>query len=126
MNGLAIDIEILVGVCVAVWIVSLATNEHSWVDRMWSVIPIAYVAVFAAEAHLRDVRLDVMVVLVALWGARLTFNFARKGGYAPGGEDYRWKVLRDRMPRWQLQLFQATTSAVVPWFPRSEPAERAA
>ena len=38
-----------------------------------------------------------MLALVTLWGARLTFNFARKGGYAPGGEDYRWAVLRARM-----------------------------
>jgi steroid 5-alpha reductase family enzyme len=44
-------------------------------------------------------------VLVALWGGRLTFNFARKGGYARGGEDYRWGVLRARMPRWQFELF---------------------
>jgi len=38
-----------------------------------------------------------MFALVILWGARLTFNFARKGGYARGGEDYRWAVLRGRM-----------------------------
>lgn len=29
-----------------------------------------------------------MAVLVTLWGARLTYNFARKGGYT-GMEDYR-------------------------------------
>ncbi|MEP6481291.1 MAG: DUF1295 domain-containing protein, partial [Rhodoglobus sp.] len=38
------------------------------------------------------------------WGARLTFNFARKGGYT-GVEDYRWAVLRARMPRWQFEIF---------------------
>ena len=57
------------------------------------------------QAHFDDARLNVMFTLVVLWGARLTFNFARKGGYAPGGEDYRWAVLRGRMPRWQFQLF---------------------
>jgi steroid 5-alpha reductase family enzyme len=31
-----------------------------------------------------------MAVLVAAWGARLTFNFARKGGFRAGGEDYRY------------------------------------
>ena len=45
-----------------------------------------------------------MAVLVTLWGARLTFNFARKGGYT-GVEDYRWAVLRARMTPWQFQLF---------------------
>src|SRR5262245_7542281 len=93
------------GTCAAVWITSLATREHSWVDRLWSIIPIAYVAVFAAAAGFADARLDTMLVLVALWGARLTFNFARKGGYAPGGEDYRWAILRGRMTPWRFQLF---------------------
>jgi len=45
-----------------------------------------------------------MALLVTLWGARLTFNFARKGGYS-GVEDYRWAVLRGRMRPWQFQIF---------------------
>ena len=105
MNALVLCLWIFAGTCAVVWILSLVTNEHSWVDRIWSIIPIAYVAVFAAKAGFHDARLDVMLVLVALWGARLTFNFARKGGYAPGGEDYRWPILRSRMPRWQFALF---------------------
>jgi steroid 5-alpha reductase family enzyme len=105
MNPLVLCLWIFAGVCAAVWATSLATHEHSWVDRIWSIIPIAYVAVFAASAGFSDARLDTMFVLVALWGARLTFNFARKGGYAPGGEDYRWPILRGRMPRWQFELF---------------------
>jgi steroid 5-alpha reductase family enzyme len=105
MNALVLCGWVVAGVCVAVWVTSLATREHSWVDRIWSIVPIAYVAIFAAKAGFDDVRLDLMLGLVVLWGARLTFNFARKGGYAPGGEDYRWAVLRDRMPRWQFQLF---------------------
>ena len=52
-----------------------------------------------------DPRLVLMAVLVTLWGIRLTLNFARKGGYRPGGEDYRWAVLRARMAPWQYQLF---------------------
>ncbi|MCR2827503.1 DUF1295 domain-containing protein, partial [Microbacterium sp. zg.Y909] len=45
-----------------------------------------------------------MAALVTLWGARLTFNFARKGGYS-GMEDYRWAILRKRMTPVQFQLF---------------------
>lgn len=52
-----------------------------------------------------DQRLNLMAVLVTLWGARLTFNFARKGGYAPGGEDYRWAILRQKMNPAIYQLF---------------------
>lgn len=85
------------------WVASLVTGDTSWVDRSWSVVPVVYVWVFALAADGRDVRLDVMAVLVTLWGARLTFNFARKGGYA-GVEDYRWAVLRGSMAPWQFQL----------------------
>ena len=53
-------------------------------DRIWSIVPVVYVWVFAIAAGLGDARLDVMAGLVTLWGARLTFNFARKGGYRIG------------------------------------------
>jgi len=105
MNPLLVCAWICAGVCLAVWATSMLTHEHSWVDRIWSVIPIVYVAVFAGHAGFADTRLDVMLALVALWGARLTFNFARKGGYRRGGEDYRWAILRGKMPGWAFALF---------------------
>jgi steroid 5-alpha reductase family enzyme len=86
------------------WVASLITGDNSWVDRLWSLLPVAYLWIFAGAAGLQDARLDVMAVLVTLWGVRLSFNFARKGGYA-GGEDYRWPVLRSRMKSWQFGLF---------------------
>ena len=87
------------------WVLSLITGDHSWVDRIWSIVPVIYLWIFAAGAGLADARLDVMAVLVTFWGARLTFNFARKGGYAKGGEDYRWALLRSKMTGWQFALF---------------------
>jgi steroid 5-alpha reductase family enzyme len=71
---------------------------------MWSIVPVIYLGVFAGAAHLHDARLDVMAGLVTLWGIRLTYNFARKGGYS-GVEDYRWEVLRSSMGPFQFQLF---------------------
>jgi steroid 5-alpha reductase family enzyme len=91
-------------VCLLVWVASLITHDHSWVDRIWSIIPVVYVWIFAGSAGLGNARLDVMAAVVTVWGARLTFNFARKGGYA-GVEDYRWAILRGRMRRWQFELF---------------------
>jgi steroid 5-alpha reductase family enzyme len=105
VDAITLCLWIFGGVCLGAWLLSVITREYSWVDRLWSLVPIAYMAVFAAEARFADTRLNVMLVLVALWGARLTFNFARKGGYAPGGEDYRWPVLRARMKPWQFQVF---------------------
>lgn len=37
-----------------------------------------------------NARLLIMAVLVTVWGTRLTYNFARKGGYRFSAEDYRW------------------------------------
>ena len=104
MNPLIVALYTAAGVCLFVWIASLISHDHSWVDRIWSVIPVAYVWIFAGAAGLGNARLDVMAGLVTVWGARLTFNFARKGGYT-GVEDYRWAILRGRMPRWQFELF---------------------
>lgn len=105
MHAISVCLWIFIGACAATWLLSLVTREFSWVDRIWSLIPIVYVGVFAGTANFADARLNLMLALVTLWGLRLTFNFARKGGYAPGGEDYRWKILRDRMKPWQFQLF---------------------
>ena len=90
--------------CAFAWIASLATGDTSWVDRSWSIAPVVYAWVFATYEGLANARLDVMAALVTLWGARLTYNFARKGGYS-GVEDYRWAVLRSAMRPWQFQLF---------------------
>lgn len=89
------------------WILSLITKDTSWVDRIWSIVPVLYVWVFAIAAIAAGedaARLVVMAVLATAWGARLTFNFARKGGYT-GMEDYRWAILRQRMSPAQFQVF---------------------
>jgi steroid 5-alpha reductase family enzyme len=105
MDAFRVCLVVYAGICLATWLLSVVTREYSWVDRIWSLAPIVYVAVFAGAAHFKDARLDVMLALVAAWGARLTFNFARKGGYAEGGEDYRWAVLRARMSKTQFEVF---------------------
>ena len=104
MDTVVIVLGIAAGVSLFTWVASLLTGDHSWVDRIWSIVPIVYVAVFWAATGFTDARLTIMTVLVALWGARLTFNFARKGGYR-GVEDYRWPILRARMSAGQFQVF---------------------
>jgi len=93
--------------CAISWITSLVTKETSWVDRLWSIVPAVYVWIIAIDGMMSGMdatRLIVMAVLVTLWGARLTFNFARKGGYT-GMEDYRWAILRERMSPAMFQVF---------------------
>jgi steroid 5-alpha reductase family enzyme len=87
----------MVIVIVVCFLVSEITRNYSQVDKLWSLIPIAYswVAVAASTSP----RLFIMASLVTLWGFRLSYNFGRKGGYNiipwKGEEDYRWKIMRE-------------------------------
>ena len=93
------------------FVVGELTRNNSQMDKLWSLLPIAYTWIIAAYGGFH-LRLVVMAVLATLWGARLTFNFARKGAYRwkfwEGEEDYRWSVLRAKkefQPRWKWTLF---------------------
>lgn len=104
MTPVLFVVLVAAAVCIFAWIASLLSGDTSWVDRSWSIVPIVYVWAFAAYSHFANARLDLMASLVTIWGVRLTFNFARKGGYT-GVEDYRWPALRASMKKWQFQLF---------------------
>lgn len=93
------------------FVVGELTCNNSQMDKLWSLLPIAYVWIVAANGGMTT-RLVVMTCLVTLWGVRLTFNFGRKGAYKlkfwEGEEDYRWVVLRAKkefQPRWKWTLF---------------------
>lgn len=82
----------------------LVTSDYSWVDRLWSTAPVLFSWIYALKADFSPLLL-LPVLVVSLWGARLTFNFARRGGYS-GMEDYRWPILRERIGNeWLWQLF---------------------
>lgn len=107
MDALLIVIIVAAIASIGCWVLSLITRDTSWVDRAWSIVPVVYVWIFAAGAFAHgdgSARVVLMGVLATAWGARLTFNFARKGGYS-GVEDYRWAILRARMRPWQFQIF---------------------
>ena len=99
---------LLAGAC---WVLSVLSGNYSWVDRLWSIAPMLYTGHFAARAGCADARLNLMAALVALWGVRLTYNFARKGGYRWTGEDYRWPELQRRLGPVGFQLLNATFGA---------------
>jgi steroid 5-alpha reductase family enzyme len=79
--------------------VSTLSKNYSQVDKLWSLLPIGYTWYVAWSAGMSP-RLVLMAVLATLWGLRLTYNFARRGGYHllfwKGDEDYRWGVLRQQ------------------------------
>lgn len=126
---------IMLAVAAATFVASELTRNYSQVDRLWSLMPIAYAWLFAMRGEW-DGRLVLMATLVTAWGLRLSFNFWRRGGYGwppwRGEEDHRWAELRKRPAlaspaRWRLfnlgfiSLYQnlllllLVTPAVVAW-----------
>jgi Protein of unknown function (DUF1295) len=101
---------LMLGVALTCFVVSELTKNYSQVDKIWSIVPMAYAWFFAQQSAWNQ-RMVIMAVLVSIWALRLTFNFARRGGYHwipwKGEEDYRWGVLR------QNPLFQKRINWVV-------------
>jgi len=78
--------------------VSEINRNYSQVDRLWSLLPVIYNVHYAVWAHLNGLptmKLDHVMAVSIIWGARLTFNYWRKGGYQVGSEDYRWNIVKD-------------------------------
>lgn len=121
--------------------VSEITRNYSQVDKLWSLLPIGYAWYVATQAGF-EARTTLMATLVTLWGLRLTYNFARRGGYHwppwRGEEDYRWAVLRqnpimNKRLRWTafnlffISLYQNTLillftlPVIVAWQGRNTP-----
>jgi len=102
-NALLIVALWALGFSLCAFIFGIVTGDYSWVDRLWSTLPVAFVWYYAYRGDFSP-ALCAISVLVTVWGGRLTFNFARKGGYS-GEEDYRWKYLRGKIKNrfiWQL------------------------
>lgn len=91
--------------CVAIivysFVWSVVGSNCSKVDQIWSITPWVFTWSFFGHYYythgkIHD-RLLLVCVLTTLWGIRLTFNFARRGGYGnffSHEEDYRWPILR--------------------------------
>lgn len=88
------------------FVAGLVVREYSWVDRLWSTLPVCFVLFYAWRASFNPTMVT-LSTLVTLWGMRLTFNFARKGGYS-STEDYRWSIIKKKLNNsflWQLFHF---------------------
>ena len=80
-------------------LISEISGNYSQVDKLWSVLPIIYSWVVSYYDGF-EYRTLICAVLITLWGLRLSYNFAKKGGYSwipwKGEEDYRWDILKKR------------------------------
>ena len=99
------------GISIACFLIAEISKNYSQTDKLWSITPIIYswIAVWYSDWNTRMIFL---AVLVSIWGARLTYNFGRRGGYSlkfwTGEEDYRWAILQQKSPfnkKWVFSLF---------------------
>ena len=83
------------------FVVGEITGNTSQMDKLWSVLPIAYTWIIAGMGSM-NWRCVVIAIITTLWGIRLTMNFARKGAYSckfwSGVEDFWWAILRKKKP----------------------------
>jgi steroid 5-alpha reductase family enzyme len=91
------DVSLMAVIAALCFVVGEATGNVSQVDKLWSIVPVLYAWVITVRSDF-DGRMVLMSALVTVWGARLTYNFARHGGYSwrfwSGVEDYRWAHVR--------------------------------
>lgn len=81
-------------------VVSLVTRTISINDRLWPIIPLLHVVLYAAHPSSiakRNARLYIMCALVSVWGIRLFVNAVRRGVYNANSTDYRYKWLRENV-----------------------------
>lgn len=118
------------------YILSLLTGNASQVDRVWTFLPTIYTAYFAllplwpshavmplwpytpetvhpAVATTYSPRALLMFGLVFLWMCRLSYNTWRRGLFNLHDEDYRWQIVRSKIPKWLFQVFNLTFIAII-------------
>jgi hypothetical protein len=86
-------------------------KNYSQVDRLWSMLPVIYNVHYTVWAHVNGLptsRLDHVMAVSLIWGARLTYNYWRKGGYTVGSEDYRWAIVKDYVGPVGMFIFDVT------------------
>lgn len=123
---------------VTTYALSIITGNVSQVDRLWTFLPTLYTAYWAllplwptidnrgwrllvpyvpeeSTYFARDFspRALLMLGLTVLWTLRLSYNTWRRGLFSLNDEDYRWVVLRAKVPTWLFQVINLTFIAVI-------------
>ncbi|KAF8558108.1 DUF1295-domain-containing protein [Imleria badia] len=129
-------IQLCLGVTLTTYVLSLLTGNVSQVDRVWTFLPTIYTAYYAllplwprtpqlfllpytpeivheSFGGTFSPRALLMLALVVTWMFRLSYNTLRRGLFSLNDEDYRWQVLRERIPPWLFQVTNLTFIAVI-------------
>jgi steroid 5-alpha reductase family enzyme len=108
-NPLASAVFITILLSMTCFLLGELTYRHSFVDKLWSITPVFFSWYFVYSFYrVLNLRALIPTLLITIWGIRLTYNFYRKGGYAWQEEDYRWPIIRAKLPRPVMSLFNLT------------------
>jgi steroid 5-alpha reductase family enzyme len=108
MDIYLVNLLVVAGLMVVVWIASLALRDASIVDPVWGLafVAIAWATLVQVGGPAdAPVRATLLVALVTIWGVRLAvYLFWRKAGM---DEDYRYVRMRERFGAsfWWTSLF---------------------
>ena len=78
MNILLVLLIVCASAAAYCFIVGEITGNTSQMDKLWSILPIAYAWIIAGMSGM-NWRCVVIAIITTLWGVGLTMNFARKG-----------------------------------------------
>ncbi|KAI0073665.1 DUF1295-domain-containing protein [Panus rudis PR-1116 ss-1] len=129
-------VKFCVATTLTTYVLSVITGNVSQVDRVWTFLPTIYTAYFAllpfwpkepllylwphtptevaTEVGQRySPRALLMLGLVTIWMCRLSYNTWRRGLFNLHDEDYRWAILRKRIPAWFFHVVNFTFIAII-------------
>ena len=84
----------ILGIAVCGWLISVARNDMSFVDSIWSLFFLVAAGLFVLEAQPLSPRGTLVLGLIAIWAVRLSvYVTARNWGRA---EDFRYQAIRSK------------------------------
>lgn len=108
-----------------VWIITVVSGKHSFMDKLWPILPSFYAWMFIWAAfnlnpskdesvryvtQLQNVkqpalnRLLIIACMLTMWTVRLAYVFWRRGYYKWDFEDHRWDLVKKRFNYPQKKL----------------------
>jgi steroid 5-alpha reductase family enzyme len=85
-------VPVLLLLAFTTWLISLAIDDVSIVDYIWSLLSLAAAATYAYHTGIESTVSLIMLLMVSIWAFRLTFFLMKRGRNQP--EDRRYQVIR--------------------------------
>lgn len=94
----AVSVTLLISVFI--FLLSTCTGNYSQVDRWWTIGPVLYATFFVYTAPYENLPPQTLplLVLIWIWGIRLSIHSWRRGYFNPSFEDHRWREVKSWFP----------------------------